>query len=78
MYQKQIKMKAINKIFKKIKIRYNTENDITEYQYLSEGLIRKFKNKVSWTDISEYQKFSEKLSEDLIRKFKNKVSWTDI
>ena len=41
------------------------------YQQLSEDFIREFKDKVSWTYISQYQK----LSLDFIKEFKDKVDW---
>ena len=44
---------------------------ISHCQSLSEGFIRKFKDKVDWDHISEYQK----LSEDFIKEFQDKVNW---
>ena len=44
---------------------------ISEYKYLTEDFIRKFKNRVTWFLISRCQK----LSENFIRKFKDEVDW---
>ena len=45
--------------------------DISEYQYLEEEFIEKYKDKVNWGCISYYQK----LSESFIEKYQNKVNW---
>ena len=49
-------------------------NYISQYQKLSEGFIREFKNRVNWSYISKYQKLSQKF----IREFKGKVNWDNI
>ena len=44
---------------------------ISEYKYLTEDFIRRFKNKVSWRIIS----MSQRLSEEFIAEFSTRVNW---
>jgi len=44
---------------------------VSQYQYLTEDFIRKFKDYVDWLYISKTQK----LSEDFIREFEDKIRW---
>lgn len=44
---------------------------LSNYQYLSEGFIRKFQDKIDWSIISRYQRLSEKF----IKEFEEQVDW---
>ena len=46
----------------------------TQYQVLSEDLIRDFKNRVDWFHISH----SQQLSEDFIREFADLIHWPEL
>ena len=53
---------------------YFTPNEwvsISEYQYLPEAFIEKFKNLIHWDSISSYQI----LSEEFVEKYEGKINW---
>jgi hypothetical protein len=49
----------------------NHWHDLSEHYFLSEEIIREFKNQVNWSVISKHQI----LSESFIREFQDKVDW---
>ena len=54
--------------------KWRADKIILGEKYSIENFIRKFKDKVDWSRISQYKK----LSEDFIREFKDKVDWKRI
>ena len=54
--------------------KWRADKIILGERYSIENFIRKFKDKVDWSRISQYKK----LSEDFIREFKDKVNWYGI